>query len=123
MMSMGVRPPSVLTAVVVASSTLLVGIGAAVAGGTRHACTHAPPPLSGRPVDGSPRAGFCATVDHVWFFALLVLVAVGIVAWTARISRRSTVVALVASVLAGALAVPLFLALELEANLPNPIPL
>jgi hypothetical protein len=99
-------PRSVLAAVV-ASSTLLVGIGAGVGG----------------PADGTPRADFCVAVDHVWLFASLTAVAVGSVTWTGRARRPATVVAVVASVAASALVVFVLLAFELEANVPNPVPL
>lgn len=75
--------------------------------GVDHGCRVSPPPLSGPPDPGTPRAGYCDALDGAGRWIVLVVLPVALVAaTTVAFRRRRPVVPLViaALVCAGAIA-------------------
>ncbi|MEV4423399.1 hypothetical protein AB0L40_26025 [Patulibacter sp. NPDC049589] len=72
-----------------------------------HGCRVSPPPLSGPPDPGTPRAGYCDALDGAWRWIVLVVLPTALVAATTVAFRRRLPVvplAIAALVCGGAIA-------------------
>jgi len=87
---------------------LFLAVAAVCAAGVHQSCTSAPPPITGLPVAGTPRAEFCGAVDRGWsrwagaFFLVALGIACGL-AWPKRTALVAVLAALIVSVLFGIL--------------------